>query len=174
MKQKFKFKILDFNGKIKHIVKEFDCPDFEVIPGKLYKNILLPETSIESQLMDWLDGQDKKQFMGENDIEIIFDYWVYKKKKGKKLTINLTMYDYLKTFDLDDKLLLDLLAIYKEIYDKIKSKPINEQILLLFSHAKIAYISSTNAYNNIINNYNKGDKTTIVNEIGEGNKFLTK
>lgn len=50
MKQKIKFKALTYHGKVIFFTKEFDCPDFEVIPSTNLKGIDLPETTVESQI----------------------------------------------------------------------------------------------------------------------------
>lgn len=145
MKQKFKFKALNYKGKIVFFTKEYNCPDFEIIPSKKLNKIELPETTIESQLMDWLDNQNKEELMIEKNVSIIFDYWIVKKNPVK-----LTIFDYLKQLNIPEQMLFDLTAIYKEIKPILKGKSINKQIEILFSHLNIGYKVSSTSYKNIL------------------------
>lgn len=144
MKQKIKFKALSYQGKVILFTKEFDCPDFKVIPANKIGDLELTETSIESQVIDWLDEQDKTDLMIEKDLGVIIDYWIPKKNKSK-----LTIVDYLKSANLSEQLTLDLIAVYKEIKPLLKGKSIETQIKILFSHINIAYQSSSAAYQRI-------------------------
>lgn len=57
--------------------------DFEVIPAQKWHGIMLPETSVESQVIEFLDKQDKRELMEKYDFLIIIDYYVRKKKHRK-------------------------------------------------------------------------------------------
>lgn len=145
MKQKIKFKALTYHGKVIFFTKEFDCPDFEVIPSTNFKGIDLPETTVETQIIDWLDEQDKSSLMSENDLGIIIDYWIPKKKENQ-----FTILDYLKKANLSEQMILDLMAVYKEIKPLLKGKSIKTQIQMMFSHLNIGYKSASNAYGRML------------------------
>lgn len=144
MKQKIKFKALTYHGKVILFTKEFDCPDFEVIPPIKFKGIELPETTVESQIIGWLDEQDKSSLMIEKDLGVIIDYWIPKKNKVK-----FTIIDYLKQANLSEQMILDLMAVYKEINPLLKGKSVKTQIQIMFSHLNIGYQSASNAYQRI-------------------------
>lgn len=144
MKQKFKFKALSYDGKVVHITKEFDYPDFEVIPPKEISGYPFPETTVISQLMDWFDGVDKRDFMEENDLYVIIDYWIPEPKTQKKSII-----DVLKELDLSEQMLLDIIALYPTIKHLLKGKSADKQFEIIFSHLDIGYKAATEAYRSI-------------------------
>lgn len=143
MKQKIKFKALSYHGKVIFFTKEFECPDFKVIPPTNFKGIELPETSIESQIIDWLDEQDKTSLMIEKDLGVIIDYWIPKKQP------KFSIIDYLKQANLSEQMIYDLMAVYKEIKPLLKGKSVKTQIQMMFSHLSIGYQSASNAYEKI-------------------------
>lgn len=145
MKQRIKFKALTYHGKVIFFTKEFDCPDFEVIPSTNFKGIDLPETTVESQLVGWLDEQDKSSLMIEKDLGAIIDYWIPKKKEKQ-----FTILDYLKQAKLSEQMILDLMAVYKEIKPLLKGKSVKTQIQMMFSHLNVGYMSASNAYGRIL------------------------
>jgi len=145
MKQKIKFKALTYHGKVIFFTKEFDCPDFEVIPSTNFKGIDLPETTVESQIIDWLDEQDKDSLMIEKNLGVIIDYWIPKKKESQ-----FTILDYLKKANLSEQMILDLVAVYKEIKPLLKGKSVKTQIHMMFSHLNVGYKSASNAYGRML------------------------
>lgn len=84
MKTKVTFKVLS-DRKVIQKTLEIEHPRFEEIPEQMFNGIKLPRTSIESQVIDYLDSIDKRDLMVENDFDIIIDYWPCKKrsKNGK-------------------------------------------------------------------------------------------
>ena len=144
MKQKIKFKAISYRGQVFFFTKELDCPDFEVIPPTEFKGIVLPEKSIESQIIDWFHDQDKSNIIVENNLAAIVDYWIPKKKENR-----LEMLDYLKEANLPEQMILDLMAIYKEIKPLLKGKSLKTQIRMMFSHLNIGYSAASNAYKHI-------------------------
>lgn len=57
--------------------------DFQELPAMIFNGIQLPTTSVESQVMLYLDEIDKKDIMIKYDFDIILDYYP-KKKRVKK------------------------------------------------------------------------------------------
>jgi hypothetical protein len=55
--------------------------NFEIEPPIIYNGIKFPETSIEYQLMNYLDEIDKSQLMLEYDLDMIIDYHIYYEHK---------------------------------------------------------------------------------------------
>jgi hypothetical protein len=144
MKIKVKFKGVNSYGKIVHFTKEIECPDFKVIPPSVYDGIELLETSINRQIMDWLDEQDKSDIMISKDLYLILDYYIPEKK------IKTTLKDLLINLDLSEKLMIDILAIYKEIKPLLKNKSAESQLEIILSHLKVGYKASTNSYDRIL------------------------
>ena len=73
------FKALTYDGKIVH--KRIPIHhNFEEIPPTVFHGVKLPKESVESQVIDFLDEQDKTKLMQKHQFEIIFDYYVKPKK----------------------------------------------------------------------------------------------
>lgn len=49
-----------------------------IIPGEEFNGYKFPDTSIESQVIDYLDSIDKSEMMYHHNIDIIFDYYIKK------------------------------------------------------------------------------------------------
>jgi len=81
MKTKVKFKALSGENKIVTRTITIEHPTFEVIPQQQWNGITFKETSVEAQVIQWLDSIDKHDFMVKHDFSIIFDYWIPKKMK---------------------------------------------------------------------------------------------
>ena len=74
MKTKVTFKALR-DGKI--IYKTIPIEhSFSVIPSCEINNIIFPETSVEYQVIEYLDSIDKRDLMIKYDFDIIIDYWI--------------------------------------------------------------------------------------------------
>ena len=84
MVTKVKFKALR-NGKVVYKTLPIEH-NFEVIPASNYKTLSFPETSIEYQVIEYLDTIDKREIMLKNEWDIIIDYFipVEKQKKTKE------------------------------------------------------------------------------------------
>lgn len=141
----FKIKGINSFGDIVTIKKKIVCPDFEVLPSKRFDNLILPETSIEEQVYDWFDSIDKKDIMYENDLFIIIDYVIYEKKKNKKLI------DLIKSHVSDERMLLDIMAVYSKIKPNLKGLKIEKQFELLLTHLDIGYLSAIESMSPIKN-----------------------
>lgn len=57
--------------------------EFEIIPAQKWQGIDLPSISIEEQVMNQLDENDKSQIMLDYDFDMILDYWPKKPRKNK-------------------------------------------------------------------------------------------
>lgn len=79
METKIKFKVLK-DRRVRTITLPIEHPEFQIIPETVFNGLVLPETSIEYQIMGYLDNMDKSQLMLDNDIAVIFDYWIPKPK----------------------------------------------------------------------------------------------
>ena len=58
--------------------------NFEVIPECEFHGVKLPATSIESQVINYLDETDKRELMDKYGFDIIIDYYPKRKKKTKE------------------------------------------------------------------------------------------
>jgi len=162
MLQNFKFKAIDYRGKIFTFSQKIECPEFSVIPGKEWKGISLPETSVESQIMDWFDEQDKKHIMDSKDVSIILDYWIPEKKQKQP-----SLLEVFKALNASEKMILDAMAVYKEIKDLLKGKSVTEKVRLIFSHMNIGYTASGVAYDRIgaiLRDDTVSEQQTLLNE----------
>lgn len=80
--------IITFKALSDHRIIKKDIPiehSFQVIPATVFNGVELPATSIESQVIDYLDSIDKRDLMVEHDFDIILDYWpkVVRKKRNE-------------------------------------------------------------------------------------------
>ena len=57
--------------------------NFEVIPEQEFMGVMLPPTSVEYQVIHFLDEQDKSELMDKYGFYMIIDYYVKKKRKTK-------------------------------------------------------------------------------------------
>lgn len=57
--------------------------NFEVILEQMRNGIMLPPTSVEYQVIEFLDKQDKRELMNKYGFYMIIDYYVKKKRKTK-------------------------------------------------------------------------------------------
>lgn len=85
MKTKVCFKALS-NRKIVRKIIPIEH-NFRVIPEENFNGFILPKQSIESQVIDYLDSIDKSELMAKYNFDIIFDYYIPKKKKSKSSEI---------------------------------------------------------------------------------------
>ena len=149
MKIKVKFKAFTYRGKLTYFIKTFNCPDFKIIPSKTLNGLILDETSIESQIVDWLDELDKSNLIIEKDLSCIIDYSIV--VKTKKLTFK----EYLISLNLKEEILFDILLIYREIKPLLKGKTFEKQLLIIMSHLEIGYKTANVAYQNMILMFNR-------------------
>lgn len=57
--------------------------DFKEIPQTTFLGVVLPVTSIESQVIDYLDEIDKTDIMTEYGFDMILDYWPKRTRKKR-------------------------------------------------------------------------------------------
>ena len=57
--------------------------NFELIPEQEFMGVMLPPTTVEEQVIHFLDEQDKSELMDKYGFVIIIDYYVKKKRKTK-------------------------------------------------------------------------------------------
>lgn len=153
-KYNFRFKSLTSVGEIVDDVVTFDCPDFQdkevifTLNGKSYTHIV----SVETQLMSWLDNQDKKDLMYDKDWYGIIDYELEKPKS--KDTQPMILFElaknYFATLEHNEQLFVDFTVVYGRLYDKLKDLPLEQQFSLVLESLNIGYESKTDAYRNML------------------------
>lgn len=74
MKTKVTFKALR-RGKVVYKTIPIEH-DFKIIPTCVIMGATFPETSVEYQLIEYLDSIDKSDLMVKYDFDTIIDYWV--------------------------------------------------------------------------------------------------
>lgn len=79
MTSKIKFKAIR-DGQMVYKTIPIEHPNFEPSPPIVFNGVQLPETSIEYQIIEWLDDIDKSDIMVKYDFDVILDYWIPKKK----------------------------------------------------------------------------------------------
>lgn len=143
-RQKIRFKYLDYRGKVKTRTFEMEVPKFEVIPATTFNNIPVPAIPVESQIIDYLDSIDKKDFMIENEMETIIDYFIPEKKS------KVTFQDLLKLYEwTNPQVLVDAVVVYSKMKPKLKGLSAQKQLDLVLETLQIGYKAQTEAYKSI-------------------------
>lgn len=165
METKIKYDVLTWDGKRRKITKTHIVPDFEEIRGKSFLAEVYAEklgidkeyvVTIEDQIDEHIAGIDKRPFMDENEIEIIFDWQVVSAKKqdaGKaaqelilkpaKTTDEDMIKMFLELWQVPEKLKIDFAAIYMKMKHTLKGLNIERQIEVVISSMSVAYTSAT-------------------------------
>lgn len=138
--------------------------NFEVIPGEEFLGYKLPETSIESQVIDWLDTIDKSDIMLKYDFDMIIDYYVPKKKKKKSDEIA-EFIEYLRPYITED-MYRPIEAIISEakdiLFGKGKSNETKaKELFIIYEIVNKSIKGTLNSIEKIIENYeNSNNRNT--------------
>lgn len=116
MKTKVCFKALSNHKIVRRIIPIEH--NFNIIPACEFKGYTLPETSIESQVIDYLDSIDKSDIMAKYDFDMIFDYYIPKKKEKNEIE---EFVEYLKPY-ISVETHRDVRAIISEAKDVLFGK----------------------------------------------------
>lgn len=147
MKTKFRIKALNNRGETFHLTLQIDVPEFQPIPAKKWDGLDLPETSIDSQIMDWFDNQDKKDIMDKHDISIIIDYWIYKPKKRKKKA---TVEELFRAISWSsNESLASTLIVYSKLKSALTGVAPLKQVEITLAATGLAYEAQSYAYKRI-------------------------
>lgn len=138
--------------------------NFEVIPGEEFLGYKLPETSIESQVIAWLDTIDKSDIMLKYDFDMIIDYYVPKKKKKKSDEIA-EFIEYLRPHVTED-MYRPIEAIISEakdiLFGKGKSNETKaKELFIIYGIVNKSIKGTLNSIEKIIENYeNSNNRNT--------------
>lgn len=141
--------------------------NFEIIPAIEFNGHILPETSIESQVIGYLDTIDKSDIMAKYDFDIIFDYYI-KKRRRKRNEIEEFM-EFLKPY-ITAEMQRPVEAIISESKDILfgKRKSNETKAKEVFTMLRIANKSISGTFSAINNFLDKRDVKFVRNEIGKG------
>lgn len=138
--------------------------NFEVIPGEEFLGYKLPETSIESQVIDYLDVIDKSDIMLKYDFDMIIDYYIPKKKKKKRDEI-IEFIKYLKPYISED-MYRPIEAIISEakdiLFGKSKSNETKaKELFIIYGIVNKSIKGTLNSIEKVIENYeNSNNRNT--------------
>lgn len=156
MKHKVKINGISYMGQHKSVIFEMDFPDFEVIPSKVILGYEFPETTIQSQMIDYLDEYDMTNKMEEYGFYMLMDRKLHTPKSSPKDSGDLTIPGSSKEKDLfilinfytnNEEFKNDLYAAYVLIHPKIKSFSVKTQLDMLLSHVNLGYKAVLNNLN---------------------------
>ena len=170
MQVTIKYKCIGLRGNLFFIKKSIVCPDFEDKSHSIKTNVgeFNFTESKDSQVIDWLDNQDKFDFMAKNGIHTIVDYEVVAEKekkdkktddhqielykshgvtKNKEIKVFSLLYNALNETESEHKqqLLIDFIAIYKRLKDSISPLTVEKQASIIMEASGIAYESEDTA-----------------------------
>lgn len=143
MKVKVKFKCVSYKGAVVYITEVIDCPDFKVIPPKEINGFWFPETSIRSQVVDYLDSQDRSNFILKHDLGCILDYSIVEKREKRSFK------DFMISLGLSEQLMLDVMAVYPKVKHLLKGKSFEARATILLSHVDLGYDAQIVAYKRV-------------------------
>lgn len=148
MQTKIKFVFLDRFANRKTKILTLQVPDFQPI---MNGTILI--SSIEDQIINYLDNNDKIEIMEKYDMQIIIDYYVHRSKK--RVSEKESFAQFLAMLNtngvIDDKLLYDIRAyasISKTLFGRRKSH--HTKLKEIFDGISIAQKIAINYYEKII------------------------
>nr|DAX08819.1 MAG TPA: hypothetical protein [Bacteriophage sp.] len=138
--------------------------NFEVIPGEEFLGYKLSETSIESQVIDYLDVIDKSDIMLKYDFDMIIDYYIPKKKKKKSDELA-EFIEYLRPYITED-MYRPIEAIISEakdiLFGKGKSNETKaKELFIIYGIVNKSIKGTLNSIEKIIENYeNSNNRNT--------------
>jgi len=134
MEIKVTHKCLLYNGKVKNISNIYHYPHDE---GNSYT------------IMSFIDDIDKREWMNENNVHIIIDYWLAK-EKVKKVTFGEYLKDYFKKTDemMSDEykeiFVGDFLAAYSAMKDSLDGLSNEKKVKIVLSTLNTTYMGQLN------------------------------
>lgn len=163
MKVKIKYSVLTYEGKKTSKTQIYDnCPDFEAYKGEplILSGKQVTEGfdyTIEYQVDKWVEEFDKKDWMEENDVQIIFDWKVVSAKvqskelivKQKTLTQSEIVGLWLEMVEMSDGLKANFVAVYSEMKPVIKDFKFDKQIDITMKGLSVGFKSTINVYDSI-------------------------
>jgi hypothetical protein len=153
MQTKVKYKAVDLRGNVVTKVVKVEHPEFNEVNdtvtlkvnGKL-ETIPVPKT-VDEQVIDWLDKQDKSDLMYDNDWHCILNYDVhYPKPKVDKRQL---VFDLAEKLFTSDDLRASFVLTYARLYRSIKSLKVEDQVKAVTDALGLAYESQSYAYKRV-------------------------
>lgn len=129
--------------------------DFKDIPQTIFNGVVLPATSIESQVINYLDETDKTDIMIKYDFDMILDYWPKRIRKKKDEVAEFIEYcaPYIQRFPQLERAFSAIISESKDVlFGKNKSNETKlKEVLMMIEIAFKASMGMANAITNIIN-----------------------
>lgn len=149
------FKVVKFGDVCEEIIPIEH--NFEIIKGEVFNGYRLPDQSIESQVIDYLDSIDKRDIMIKHNFDIILDYYI---KKEKTIDDEISEFIEFLSKYISIKNNRQIRALLYEGKDFIfgKNKSIEEKVNDLILLMNIYNKSIDGTLNFIINNIKKENK----------------
>lgn len=107
--------------------------------------------TVDSQIMEWLDNQDKSDLMYDHEWYTILNYSVVKpkvKSKSKRVQLGEIIEHFFVTTSPTEKTQMraDFLATYSKMYSSIKDMSAIKQFEVVLSALEVGYGAATQAY----------------------------
>lgn len=159
MNVKIKYKAIDLRGNNVSFTHTHICPDYEEIDTEFIigDKVHQFKTSIDEQVMDWLDNHDKMYLIYEHDVHIIVDYSIVhpkprnkKTKEIKKQEEFILISDTLCDMGLDDEMKINFFITYDRLKDSIDKLSTYEKITIIFKALGLALDAKSAAFQHMI------------------------
>ena len=133
--------------------------DFEEIPSQMFHGVKLPVTTVEQQVIAFLDEQDKTSLMRKYDLSLIIDYYVKEKKhrKNKNDELNDFMtfcHEYIKPYPWLKRPFEAIISEYKDNLFK-KGKTNEQKLKEVINIYDIAMKASSGTIDMVLNMFGK-------------------
>ena len=149
MKVKVLYKAIDLRGNQVKLKIDHECPNFkeEQFTFQGYDFV----KSVSSQVIDWLDEQDKMNIIYDNDLHCIIDYELIENSVGAKKLSKKELFNGLTDLLItDEKMNIDVKLTYVGMYNSIKSLKVGRQLEVVLSSLGLSYMTKSDAYQHMI------------------------
>ena len=152
MVTKIVFKAIS-GGRVVHRTIPIEHPKFDVIPSDVFLGYELPSQSVQSQVIDHLDGVDKSDIMAKYDWDIILDYYPKEQRIRKKKVDEVADFiEYMRPLvESHPDLQMPIEAVIRVAKDELfgHRKSNLQKAKEVLKMAEMSYVAAIGAYKNI-------------------------
>lgn len=146
MEVSIKYSAISYDGENVSFVETHTCPDLKLITDRKFEGYQLPSVSVESQILDWLDEQDKHYLIDKHNLMCILDYEVF---TGPKLILPDFFEEHYKEIQISESLKNDIIATYAEMKNSLDGLTFDQQWRILFDAVLLGHKAAGEAYRRI-------------------------
>lgn len=134
---------------------EYSCITHEGKNALIVSEMKIPIEHIDDPVY-WLDDQDKSEWMDENDILTILDYWIF--QESEELPFKEFCKQIFEQNNATPELVLDFLACYSKMQSSLINLSNIQKFKIVMRGLDLAILSKLSAYESITKILKEGDK----------------